>query len=65
MSERAPNATALTDPYSTSKAEAEGLVFAAAREGLDACIVNAVNAYGPSPRGPQSYNQLILACHLR
>jgi dihydroflavonol-4-reductase len=61
VSERAPNRTALTDPYSTSKAEAEGLVFAAVEEGLDATIVNVVNAYGPSPRGPLSYNGLFLA----
>jgi dihydroflavonol-4-reductase len=61
VSERGPNRTALTDPYSTSKAEAEGLVFAAVEEGLDATIVNVVNAYGPSPRGPLSYNGLFLA----
>jgi len=61
VSERAPNRTALTDPYSTSKAEAEGLVFAAVQDGLDATIVNVVNAYGPSPRGPLSYNGLFLA----
>jgi dihydroflavonol-4-reductase len=61
VSERAPNRTALTDPYSTSKAEAEGLVFAAVQDGFDATIVNVVNAYGPSPRGPLSYNGLFLA----
>jgi dihydroflavonol-4-reductase len=61
VSEVAPNRTALTDPYSTSKAEAEGLVFAAVEDGLDVSIVNAVNAYGPSPRGPLSYNGLLLA----
>lgn len=61
VSEQAPNRTALTDPYSTTKAEAEGLVLAAAGRGVDACIVNLVNAYGPSPRGPQSYNGLFLA----
>jgi dihydroflavonol-4-reductase len=61
VSEQAPNRTALTDPYSTSKAEAEGLVFAAVGEGLDACMVNAVNIYGPSPYGPSSYNSLFLA----
>lgn len=54
-------APALRDPYSVSKAEAEALVLAAAREGLGACIVNPVNIYGPSPRGPQSYNGLFLA----
>jgi dihydroflavonol-4-reductase len=61
VSERAPNRTALTDAYSTSKAEAEGLIFAAVEEGFDATIVNVVNAYGPSPRGPLSYNGLFLA----
>ena len=61
VSEQAPNRTALTDPYSTTKAEAEGLVFAAVAEGLDACIVNPVNLYGPSPYGPSSYNSLFLA----
>ncbi|MGE3286250.1 MAG: NAD-dependent epimerase/dehydratase family protein [Pseudonocardia sp.] len=52
---------ALTDPYSVSKAEAEALVLAAARDGLGACIVNPTNIYGPSPRGPLSYNGLFLA----
>ena len=61
VSEQAPNETALVDPYSTTKAEAEGLVFAAVAEGLDACIVNPVNLYGPSPYGPGSYNGLFLA----
>ena len=61
VSEQAPNRTALTDPYSTTKAEAEGLVFAAVAQGLDACMVNAVNIYGPSPYGPSSYNSLFLA----
>jgi dihydroflavonol-4-reductase len=61
VSEQAPNETALVDPYSTTKAEAEGLVFAAVAGGLDACIVNPVNVYGPSPYGPGSYNGLFLA----
>lgn len=61
VSEQAENRTALTDPYSTTKAEAEGLVFAAVAEGLDACIVNPVNIFGPSPYGPGSYNTLFLA----
>jgi dihydroflavonol-4-reductase len=52
---------ALTDPYSASKAEAETLVLAAAEDGLAASIVNPVNIYGPSPRGPLSYNGLFLA----
>jgi dihydroflavonol-4-reductase len=61
VSEQAPNRTALVDPYSTTKAEAEGLIFAAVAEGLDACMVNPVNIYGPSPFGPGSYNTLFLA----
>ena len=61
VGEHAPNETALVDPYSTSKAEAEGLVFAAVADGLDVCIVNPVNVYGPSPYGPGSYNGLFLA----
>lgn len=52
---------ALTDPYSTSKVAAEQLVLAAARDGLDARIVCPVSIYGPSPRGPLSYNGLLLA----
>jgi Nucleoside-diphosphate-sugar epimerases len=52
---------ALTDAYSTSKAEAERLVLAAAADGLGAMIVNPVSVYGPSPRGPLSYNGLFLA----
>jgi dihydroflavonol-4-reductase len=61
VSENAPNATALVDPYSVTKAEAEGVIFGAVREGVDARIVNVTNAYGPSPRGAFSYNQLFLA----
>jgi dihydroflavonol-4-reductase len=61
VSEQAPNRTALVDPYSTTKAEAEGLVFAAVAGGMDAVIVNVVSAYGPSPRGPLSYNSLFAA----
>lgn len=52
---------ALTDAYSTSKAAAEELVLAAAADGLGATVVNPVNVYGPSPRGPLSYNGLFLA----
>ena len=52
---------AFTDPYSTSKAEGEQLVLAAARAGLDAMIVNPVSIFGPSPRGPLGYNGLFLA----
>jgi dihydroflavonol-4-reductase len=61
VSEQAPNRTALVDPYSTTKAQAEGLVFAAVAAGRDVCMVNPVNIYGPSPFGPGSYNQLFLA----
>lgn len=50
---------ALTDAYSTSKAAAERWVLAA--EGIEAVVVNPVNVYGPSPRGPLSYNALLLA----
>jgi dihydroflavonol-4-reductase len=52
---------ALTDPYSASKAEAEALVLAAADGSLAATVVNPVNIYGPSPRGPLGYNGLFLA----
>jgi len=52
---------ALTDAYSTSKAQAERLVLDAAARGLAAVIVNPVNLYGPSPRGPLSYNGLFTA----
>jgi dihydroflavonol-4-reductase len=61
VSEDAPNATALVDIYSTTKAEAEGVCFEAVAGGQDVRIVNVVNAYGPSPRGPSSYNALFLA----
>lgn len=61
VSEDAPNRTALIDPYSTTKAEAEGLMLQAAASGAEAVIVNVVNAYGPSPRGALSYNALLLA----
>lgn len=52
---------ALTDPYSLSKAAAEELVLAAAGGGMGAVVVNPVSVYGPSPRGPHSYNGLFLA----
>ena len=54
-------AHALTDPYSVSKAAAEELVLTAAAGGMGAVIVNPVSIYGPSPRGPSSYNGLFLA----
>lgn len=46
---------ALTDPYSASKAEAERRVLAAG-----GVVVNPTGVYGPSPRGPLSYNGLLL-----
>ncbi len=61
VSEQHEGPTSLVDPYSVTKAEAEQEVFAAVRGGLDVRIVNVVNAYGPSPRGPFSYNALIRA----
>jgi dihydroflavonol-4-reductase len=61
VSERTTGGTALVDPYSTTKEEAERLVLDAARNGLHASIVNVTNAYGPSPLGPRSYNALLLA----
>ncbi|MCU1664075.1 MAG: dihydroflavonol-4-reductase [Pseudonocardiales bacterium] len=61
VAERPTRAPALTDPYSTSKAAAEELVLAAAAGGMNAVIVNPVSIYGPSPRGPLSYNSLFLA----
>ena len=59
VSERAANRTALVDPYSVTKAEAERACFDAVDRGQDVRIVNVVNAYGRSPRGPMSYNLLI------
>lgn len=61
VSEQNENATGLVDQYSVTKKEAETVVFDAVRDGQDANIVNVVNAYGPSPAGPQSYNRLFLA----
>lgn len=61
VSEGAPVRTALVDPYSVTKCEAEEACFEAVEAGLDVRIVNVVNAYGPSPRGPFSYNALFRA----
>ncbi len=58
LAEQPVGPPALTDPYSASKAAAERLVLEAAEAGLGAMIVNPTNIYGPSPRGPQSYNGL-------
>jgi dihydroflavonol-4-reductase len=55
------NTTGLEDAYSVTKMESEAFVFAAVRDGQDANIVNVVNAYGPSPAGPKSYNMLFQA----
>lgn len=57
VSERAAGGTALTDPYSTSKSEAETLVLGAS-DRLDVMVVNPVNIYGPSRAGAHSYNSL-------
>lgn len=52
---------ALDDTYSVSKAEAEQVVLAAARDGaIEALVTNPTGIYGPSPRGPESYNTLLL-----
>lgn len=61
ISERAPNTTAITDAYAISKADSEGLAFAAAAGGQDVVIVNPASIYGPSPRGPESYNAVLTA----
>lgn len=50
---------ALTDPYSTSKAAAEALALGDGR--IATVVACPVSIYGPSPRGPQSYNELLLA----
>ncbi|MCO1657228.1 NAD-dependent epimerase/dehydratase family protein [Pseudonocardia humida] len=50
---------ALTDPYSTSKAAAEALVLADGR--IETVVACPTGIYGPSPRGPESYNELLLA----
>ncbi|HEV7789618.1 MAG TPA: NAD-dependent epimerase/dehydratase family protein [Pseudonocardia sp.] len=69
VSERATGSTALVDPYSTSKAEAERLVLAAngiengtgAGDALETAVLNPASIYGPSPAGPSSYNALFAA----
>jgi dihydroflavonol-4-reductase len=50
---------ALTDPYSASKAAAEEMVLAAAD--IEPVVVSPASIYGPSPRGPESYNGLFRA----
>jgi dihydroflavonol-4-reductase len=61
VDEDAAGGTALTDAYSTTKAEAEAVVLAAVHDGLDAVVATVVSVYGPSPRGPQGYNTLLAA----
>lgn len=61
VAERPTGPPALTDPYSASKAAAEKLVLQAADDGLPAVIVSPGSIYGPSPRGPLSYNALFMA----
>lgn len=61
VDEDAAGGTALTDTYSTTKAESEAVVLDAVRDGLDAVVATLVNVYGPSPRGPLSYDQLFAA----
>jgi dihydroflavonol-4-reductase len=57
MAEEPVAPRALTDAYSTAKAEADALVRAS---GLDVRIVSPGCVYGPSPRGPYSYTGLLL-----
>lgn len=62
VDEDATGGTALTDTYSTTKAEAETVVLDAVAEGgIDAVVASVVSVYGPSPRGPLSYDQLLAA----
>ncbi|MDT7693374.1 MAG: dihydroflavonol-4-reductase [Pseudonocardiales bacterium] len=77
VSEHATGSTALVDPYSTSKAEAERLVLAAngigagigagngagngTGDALETVVLNPASIYGPSPAGPSSYNALFAA----
>ncbi len=62
VAEDAAPGTILTDTYSTTKAEAERVVLDAAGAGaVDAVVATVVNIYGPSPRGPRSYNILLAA----
>ncbi|WP_214401208.1 NAD-dependent epimerase/dehydratase family protein [Pseudonocardia lacus] len=59
VAEQPTGPPALTDPYSVSKAAAEALVLGDGR--IAAVVACPVSIYGPSPRGPQSYNQVLLA----
>ena len=62
VTEDAAPGTILTDTYSTTKADAEQVVLDAAAGGdVEAVVATVVNIYGPSPRGPQSYNILLAA----
>ncbi|WP_051580748.1 NAD-dependent epimerase/dehydratase family protein [Pseudonocardia acaciae] len=59
VDEASGGSTAMTDPYSVTKSEAERLVLAT--RGIEAVVVNPVSIYGPSPAGPASYNALFAA----
>lgn len=59
VAERPVAPPALTDPYSASKVAAEELVLAA--DGIETVVVSPGSIYGPSPRGPMSYNGLFRA----
>lgn len=59
VGEDADGPTALTDPYSVTKSEAERLVLAFS--GIETVAVNPVSIYGPSPTGPSGYNGLFAA----
>lgn len=50
---------ALTDPYSASKTAAEELALGATD--IEVVVAGPVSVYGPSPRGPFSYNGLFRA----
>jgi dihydroflavonol-4-reductase len=59
MSENPVAPPALTDAYSRSKAESEAIALRAG--GIDVVVASPCSLYGPSPRGPQSYNGLFRA----
>ena len=62
ISERGGGPAAMTDPYSTSKAEAERLAQEVGRtSGMEVVVVSPTAVYGPSPAGPYSYNALLAA----
>ena len=63
VAERPVAPPVLTDPYSASKAAAEALVLAAhdIDGAIETVVVSPASIYGPSPRGPESYNGLFRA----